>query len=757
MTENFNIERFRHSGFSNRHSKRYSGAALYMSMGGVDPDDDLDDELARIQKRLRRLKAKISDQSKKNFLLEQDVRYLDSRIALIIQNKMGAEDQKEVSSRLENSDSENIDSDKYFPERKIFELYGNLFFVLQSEPQNIAKLCRCVSMTEIDALLQTVMFTIYGNQYEQREEHLLLSMFQSVLAAQFEAATDLSSLLRSNTPVSRMMTTYTRRGPGQVYLRSCLSQFLQNISENTRLNLEVYPMRVYDEIYDPAEDPYGKISVSPEEAIKNVHVQELIKPRLEILDQLANHILTLIINSLNSVPYGIRWICKQIRLLTRRKFPDASDSSVCSLIGAFFFLRFINPAIVTPQVYMLVDEFPSDNPRRVLTLLAKMLQNVVNKPTVPKDPYMTNMAAFVASNTQRVNTLLNDLCEVPDFDESLEMDQYVVLSRQHLELNIAINEIFGMHNLLEKYRPQMNLAQSSHLGILLEKIGTPPPLVPRNENANVILRLYSLWETEVGDVKSDLDVLRSDVVFMEVKALIVNIVRAFPTGQAVNNRPLDLLKIADIAATSNEFTIVKRGIKALDLLKEIRESNPDDYELLTGETEYEIDHLGSLKDSVKQEANSLEEVYKTILDHSNYLKTQIETYRSYLFNVRKHTGSKADRPPEVNPSNKKVKVAIKKYSLNSLVKDKIVIEWKIAEVASVAISNISATIISPLPGSFSLTLLLKGREEPIFVVEFRVDDLLEMRQEGKESFAINEVVLDVKNLLALVSKDFKKR
>lgn len=44
--------------------------------------------------------------------------------------------------------------------------------------RHIAHLCRLVSMAEIDALLQTVMFTIYGNQYESREEHLLLTMFQ---------------------------------------------------------------------------------------------------------------------------------------------------------------------------------------------------------------------------------------------------------------------------------------------------------------------------------------------------------------------------------------------------------------------------------------------------------------------------------------------------------------------------------------------------------------------------------------------------
>lgn len=56
--------------------------------------------------------------------------------------------------------------------------YGNLFFLLQSEPRHVAALCRLVSLAEIDTLLQTVMFTLYGNQYESREEHLLLTMFQ---------------------------------------------------------------------------------------------------------------------------------------------------------------------------------------------------------------------------------------------------------------------------------------------------------------------------------------------------------------------------------------------------------------------------------------------------------------------------------------------------------------------------------------------------------------------------------------------------
>lgn len=65
-----------------------------------------------------------------------------------------------------------------FPNDDKTQRYGNLLFLLQSEPRHIAHLSRLVSMAEIDSLLQTVMFTIYGNQYESREEHLLLTMFQ---------------------------------------------------------------------------------------------------------------------------------------------------------------------------------------------------------------------------------------------------------------------------------------------------------------------------------------------------------------------------------------------------------------------------------------------------------------------------------------------------------------------------------------------------------------------------------------------------
>lgn len=756
----------------NRQSKRYSVAALYMSMGGVDRDDDIDDELAKAQKLLRELKTNISEQSKKNFLLEKDVRFLDSRIALLIQNRMGIEEQNEVASRLEPENPNQLDQhngDKYFPDRKKTELYGNLFFLLQSEPKNIAILCRLVSMAEIDSLLQTVMFTIFGNQYEQREEHLLLTMFQTVLAHQFDESSDFSSLLRANTPASRMMTTYTRRGPGQTYLRSCLSGSLNKILEYKDRSLEINPAKVLEELRESDNELLldDLKYVHPSDAGHNIHVQRLIRPRILELNRIANDLLNTIIESLKAVPYGIRWICKQIRLLTRRKYPNVSETAVCSLIGAFFFLRFINPAIVTPQTYMLVDKFPADSPRRVMTLIAKMLQNLANKPSNAKEPYMNDLADFVTSNKARINAFLNELCEVPDFYESLEMDQYVALSKKDLKLNITLNEIFGMHSLLTKYRSGLVQNESSHLATLLDDLQKVPPLVPRANNGTLELHLFNRWETEVGDVGNNLDFLRADVIFMEAKTLMINIIRSFSAGNSVLQKPFDLHRIADYAATLNEQGIVKRGIKAMDLLDEIEDSNPDDYNLLVSEVEYELNQLGSLKESVVQEAISLQEVYSIIQEHNEYLRSQLDTYRSYLANIRSSTaGAKGDHPGVniISEDGKKAskskskfskpRIPQKKYSLQQLQRDGVVIECLLPESR---VGNLFVSIVSPTPGTFVLSLVMKGRPQPIFILDLKLDDLLEMKDKHLEVINLQCIVLHVKNLQTLLTRDFFKK
>ncbi|KAI9850991.1 MAG: glyceraldehyde-3-phosphate dehydrogenase 1 [Thelocarpon superellum] len=743
-------------GRSIRQSKRYSVTALYMSMSANEKDGEIDDDLAKAQKTLRDLKSKISSQSKKNFVLEKDVRYLDSRIALLIQNRIALEEQNEIASHLD--DATDV-QEGFFPNDDKTQKYGNLLFLLQSEPRHIAHLCRLVTMAEIDSLLQTVMFTIYGNQYESREEHLLLTMFQSVLTYQFDNTPEYSSLLRANTPVSRMMTTYTRRGPGQRYLKVVLAERINSLIELKDMDLEINPLKVYERMVAKIEEDTGSVpaslpkGVTAEQAAENAQVQAIIEPRLTLLMDIANSFLNTIIDGLEETPTGIRWICKQIRSLSRRKYPDVPDQVICTLIGGFFFLRFINPAIVTPRSYMLIDGTPADHPRRTLTLIAKMLQNLANKPSYAKEPYMAKLQPFIEQNKERVNKFLLDLCEVQDFYESLEMDNYVALSKKDLELSITLNEVYATHALLEKHATALAKDENSHLNTLLKDLGPAPAQLPRKENRTISLPLYSRWETAIDDLTAALDITQEEVYFMEAKSTFVQIMRALPSNTAVTKRPLRLAKVADAAATlRNDAVMVRKGIRAMELLSQLQEldviDKADDFSLLRDEVEQELVHLGSLKDKVVDESRKLDEVFRTIRDHNSYLVGQLETYKSYLHNVRSQSEGKQRK------QQKHQILGPYKFTHQQLEKEGVIQKSNVPDNRR---ANIYFNFTSPLPGTFVISLHYKGRSRGLLELDLKLDDLLEMQKDNQEDLDLEYVQFNVPKVLALLNKRFARK
>ncbi|KAF2436123.1 GTPase-activating protein-like protein [Tothia fuscella] len=739
-----------------RQSKRYSVTALYLSMSAKEKDLEIGDDLARAQKILRELKSKISSQSKKNFVLEKDVRYLDSRIALLIQNRMALEEREEMASHMD----EGVEiQEGFFPNDEKTQKYGNLLFLLQSEPRHIAHLCRLVTMAEIDSLLQTVMFTIYGNQYESREEHLLLTMFQSVLTYQFDHTPEYSSLLRANTPVSRMMTTYTRRGPGQSYLKVVLAERINALVDLKDLDLEINPLKVYEKMVTDIEITEGRLppnlpkSVTAEQAAENRTVQQIIEPRVKMLMDIGNSLLDTIITGLEETPYGIRWICKQIRSLSKRKYPDAQDHTICTLIGGFFFLRFINPAIVTPRSYMLIDANPGENARRTLTYIAKMLQNLANKPSYAKEPYMVKLQPFINRNKERINKFMLDLCEVQDFYESLEMDNYVALSKRDLELSITLNEIYATHSLLERHNETLSRDEHSHLSQLLQDLGPAPAQLPRKENRTINLPLFSKWETPLDDLTAALDITQEEIFFMEAKSTFVMVMRSLPQGTSVTRRPLRLDKIAEAAATmKNDSVMVKKGIRAIELLTQLQEmgvvAKEDGYALLRDEVEQELVHLGSMKDKVVDESRKLEEVFKTIRDHNVYLVGQLETYKSYLHNVRSQAEGKSRK------QTKQQILGPYKFTHQQLEKEGVIQKSNVPENRR---ANIFFNFTSPLPGTFVISLHYKGRNRGLLELDLKLDDLLEMQKDNQEDLDLEYVQFNVTKVLNLLNKRFARK
>jgi len=172
----------------------------------------------------------------------------------------------------------------------------------------------------------------------------------------------------------------------------------------------------------------------------------------------------------------------------------------------------------------------------------------------------------------------------------------------------------------------------------MDELGAAPPQVPRKENRTIELPLYSRWETPIQDISTALmdSVTQNDLLYMETKSIFVQLIRSLPNSADV--RPINLPAIAERAATSRDATLVRKGIKVKEMLRELEElavvDRADDYKLMQDEVAAELQHLGSLREKVMQEIKSLEAVYKTIGDHNNYLRGQLEQYKAYLQNVR---------------------------------------------------------------------------------------------------------------------------
>ena len=136
---------------------------------------------------LNDLKKEISVSSKKNFTLEREIRNLDQKIALLIRNRITLEEVMATSGDISLVNKTVSLKDKR--EREVVQPpvtcalfvcththslsltpckhYGQLFHLLQRDTRYIAQLARLVKLGEIDNLLQTVMFTLYGNQYDE--------------------------------------------------------------------------------------------------------------------------------------------------------------------------------------------------------------------------------------------------------------------------------------------------------------------------------------------------------------------------------------------------------------------------------------------------------------------------------------------------------------------------------------------------------------------------------------------------------------
>lgn len=270
--------------------------------------------------------------------------------------------------------------------RKKLEHYQELFFTLQTQPQYLARLFKKIreqSLPEKESKrIEQLMMVLFGFAQKRREEYYLLKLVSRSIKEEVDNCQSVQDYIRGSFFWNKLLSNYIRSPRDRKFLKELLGPLIkENIVENEGLDLESDPMQIYRAAVNNEELRTGRRSqripdIPREEAIKDPETRETFISHLQDLRDIADQFFAVLEDLLHKMPYGIRFVAQQTFSILREKFQREEPAYILQVIGNWIWKTYLQPAIVQPEVWGIVDRGLSPLHKRNLGEVAKVLGQV---------------------------------------------------------------------------------------------------------------------------------------------------------------------------------------------------------------------------------------------------------------------------------------------------------------------------------------------------------------------------------------------
>ncbi|CAO3650284.1 unnamed protein product [Mucor fragilis] len=266
-------------------------------------------------------------------------------------------------------------------ETVITDRYEKLVDMLVGVDLNIAlSLCDVCPASDIEDAANALLAC-----FSSRGKSLVL--LKAVIQKEVQNTDSETELLRRTSIATRLLSVFAKQN-GADYVRSVLQPVFTKLAEK--------PLEERTFELDPSKVGSG------EDVSRN---KQNVVSATELF-------LNAICASANEAPRAFREVCHCILTSVRERYPEAKYTAV----GAFIFLRFFCPAIVSPESEGLIKSnvVVSRDMKRGHLIATKVIQNLANNVLFgAKETYMIVLNDFLTSNIYKVTSFLREISNVP--------------------------------------------------------------------------------------------------------------------------------------------------------------------------------------------------------------------------------------------------------------------------------------------------------------------------------------------------------
>uniref|UniRef100_A0A673NRJ4 Ras GTPase-activating-like protein IQGAP1 n=1 Tax=Sinocyclocheilus rhinocerous TaxID=307959 RepID=A0A673NRJ4_9TELE len=745
------------------------------------------------EQEVTRLREEVVTKIRSNQQMEKDLNLMDIKIGLLVKNRITLQDVVSHSKKMKSKKNKMSKEDLAMGEkqgikglskekRKKLEAYQHLFYLLQTNPSYLAKLIFQMPQNKSTKFMDTVIFTLYNYASNQREEYLLLKLFESALREEIKSKVDhIQEIVTGNPTVIKMVLSFYRGARGQNALRQLLGPVVKEIIEDKNLGINTNPVDIYKAWVNQLETATGEARFKPAHTI-HLHIFSSSTYTLSFWSH-----------------YGMRYIAKVLNDTLHKKFPDATEDELLKIVGTLLYYRYMNPAIVAPDGFDIIDMTAGgqvhSEQRRNLASVAKMLQHAAaNKLFEDESDHLTLMNSYISQTYQRFRGFFQAACDVPAPEEKFNVDEYsdmVTLSKPIIY--ISIEEIINTHSLVLEHKEAIAPDHSDLLHELLKNLGEVPDVEsllgegaldaddPSKENS-----LSQLAKTEVSlTLTNKFELLEGDDkdmkgLMMKTKKLIVDVVR-IQAGETL----IDILETPASAAQEAEHAkLVERQVvqdsqtpeglksskamledcqlpleqKKRKILRNLRTleqaglvSSKHKYQEVINDISKDIRYQRRYRQRRKAELVKLQQTLTALNSKAAFYQEQINYYDTYIktcldnLNRKKEEKSskKASRPP---------KASSLKYTAAKLHEKGVILE-----IEGLQTNQLKNVMFDICPceevGDFEIKAKFMGVE--MEKVQLHFQDLLQLQYEGVAVMKMfDKAKVNVNLLIFLLNKKF---